>query len=271
MYNNNKKGEIIGIIVTVIVLILLVILSNTKLSNISFLENAVNAVIMPIQNGYTYLKNKIAGNNTFFTNVEQLSEENKKLKEQNSELEQKLRELEIIKSENDTLKEYLALTEKYTSYTTLPAYIINKDISNYSSTFVINAGYKDGIRENMTVIADKGLVGHIISVSDHTSKVQTIIDPSSSVSVLFSSNGDQAVCRGMIQENSLKSTYIPTSATILENDTVETSGMGGIYPKGITIGTVSKIENTKNIIDRYTIITPAVDFERLETLLVILN
>lgn len=272
MYNaSNKKAETIGIIITVIILILLVILSNAKLSNVSHFGNALSTIVMPIQNGYTYLKNKIAGNSTFFTNVEELSSENEKLKQENSELEQALRELEIIKSENETLKGYLELTEKYTSYTTVPAYIINKDISNYSNTFVINAGSEDGIKENMTVIADKGLVGHIISVSDHTAKVQTIIDPSSSVSVIFSSNADNAICKGMLENNSMRATYISTSAEILENDSVETSGMGGIYPKGIMVGTVSKIENTKNIIDRNAIITPAVDFNKLETVLVIVQ
>ncbi len=271
MYNGHKKAETIGIIITVIILILLVILSNSKLNNVSFLGNAMSSIVMPIQNGYTYLKNKIAKNNTFFTNVEELSTQNQELKQKNSELEQALRELEIIKSENQTLKEYLDLTEKYTSYTTIPAYIINKDISNYSSTFIINAGSDEGIKENMTVIADKGLVGHVISVSKKTSKVQTIIDPASSVSVIFSSSADNAVCKGTLKNNTLKATYIPTGATVLENDTVETSGMGGIYPKGIMVGTVSKIETTKNIIDRNAIINPAVDFNKLETVLVIIQ
>lgn len=273
MYNTNsgKKAETIGIILTVIILILLVILSNAKLSSISYFGNAINTIVMPIQNGYTYLKNKIAGNTSFFTNIEELSSENEKLKQENSELGQKLRELEIIKSENETLKEYLELTEKYTSYTTIPAYIINKDTSNYSNTFVINAGSDDGIKENMTVIADKGLVGHVISVTKNTAKVQTIIDPSSSVSITFSSSADKAICKGSLDSKTLKATYISTDATVLENDTVETSGMGGIYPKGIMIGTVLKTDNTKNIIDRNATITPAVDFEKLETVLVIIQ
>lgn len=270
MYNK-KKGGIIGIIVTVIILILLVILSNAELSNISYFGNAVSAIVMPIQNGYTYLKNKIAGNTSFFTNIETLTTENEELKQENSELEQALRELEIIKAENQTLKEYLELTEKYTSYTTVPAYIINKDVSNYSSTFVINVGSDDGIEENMTVIADKGLVGHVISVTAKTAKVQTIIDSSSSVSILFASSGDTATCKGNLDTSSLRATYISTSATLLENDTVETSGMGGIYPKGIMVGTVTSIETTKNVTDRYAMVTPSVNFEKLETVLVIIN
>lgn len=267
----NKKGGMIGIIITIVILILLVILSNAGISNISYIGNAINTIVMPIQNGYTYLKNKVAGNTTFFTNVDSLSEENKELRQRNSELEQALRELEVVKAENETLKEYLSLTEKYTSYTTIPAYIINKDTSNYSNTFIINVGSEDGIKENMTVIADKGLVGHVISVSPKTSKVQTITDPSSSVSSIFASSGDRTTCKGSLEDNILRATYISAEATILENDTVETSGMGGIYPKGITLGTVARVENTKNIIDRVAIIEPTVDFEKLETVLVIIN
>ena len=90
--------------------------------------------------------------------MDELKAENEELKTKNSNLEQELRELEIIKAENETLKEYLGLTEKYSNYETIPAYIISKDISNYSSIFVINAGKNDGIDVNMTVIADEGLV-----------------------------------------------------------------------------------------------------------------
>ena len=153
-----KKTSVVGIIITIVILILLVFLSNLKLENISYLENALNKIVMPIQTGYTYLKNKITGNTNFFTNMDKLKSENEKLKMENTEIEQQLRELEIIKAENQTLKEYLGLTQKYTDYQTVPAYIISKDVSNYSDIFVINAGKNDGIDLNMTVIANEGLV-----------------------------------------------------------------------------------------------------------------
>lgn len=127
MYRNKKNG-IIGIIITAVILILIVILSNIKVDNLSYVENTLGALVMPIQNGLTYLKNWITGNNDFFTDISKLKEENKELKEANSNLEQSLRELEIIKSENETLKEYVNLKDKYAEYTTIPAYVINKDI-----------------------------------------------------------------------------------------------------------------------------------------------
>ena len=136
MYRNKKAGAV-GIIITIIILILIVIFSNGE-NNTAFFENAASNLVMPIKNGLTYLKNKISGNNTFFTDINNLQAENEELKQKNSELEQSLRELENIKTENETLKEYLNLTEKYGEYSTVPGYVINKDISNYSKTIVIN-------------------------------------------------------------------------------------------------------------------------------------
>ena len=271
MYNHKKSG-ILGIIITIVILIILVIITNIESSKLYALENIVSKIISPIQNGITYLQNKISGNSAFFADMEQLKQENKELKEKNSQLEQQLRELEIIKSENETLRQYGELSEKYQSYKTTPAYVINRDITNYSKTIVINVGKNDGIEVNMTVIADEGLVGNVISVTSNTAKVQTIIDSASSTSSLASSTRDIMICKGTIDGTStLKATYISTDAEIIEGDTIETSGMGGIYPKGIHIGKATKVAEGKNKIDKTVEVETAVNFDKLETVLVITN
>ena len=270
MYRNKKSG-IIGIVVTVIILILIVIFSNGK-SNSNFFENVATNLVMPIQNGLTYLKNKLSGNSTFFADINNLKQENENLQKKNDELEQSLRELENIRTQNETLKEYLNLTEKYGEYKTIPGYVINKDISNYSKTIVINIGSDDGVKENMTVIGNEGLVGHVISVTSSTAKVQTIIDTASSISCSMSTTKDSIVCKGTLDEESaLKAMYLPTDANIIQGDSVETSGLGGIYPKGIHVGTIKKVSNSKNMTDRYAIVETAVDFSKLDTVLVVTN
>lgn len=272
MYRKKASNGLIGIIITIIVLIVLVILSNLKLEKWSYIGNAFSSLIMPIQNGLTYMKNKIAGNDTFFSNINELKSENEDLKQKNSDLEKQARELEIVKAENATLREYVNLKDKYSEYTTIPAHVIQRDLGNFSKVIVINSGKKDGIDVNMTVISDKGLVGHVISVTDDTAKVQTIIDTSNSVSSIIKSTRDGIIVRGTLDSDCiLKGTYLPTDANILEGDNVETSGIGGIYPKGIHIGTVKQIINTKNITDRYVNIETAVDFSKLETVLIITN
>lgn len=270
MYKNKNTG-IIGIVITAIVLILIVAFSNRDV-NTTFFENFANKLVMPVQNGLTYLKNKISGNNTFFTDVSNLKTENAELKKKNSELEQSLRELENIKSENETLKEYLNLTDKYGEYKTIPGYVINKDISNYSKTIIINIGKKDGVEKDMTVIADEGLVGYVLSVTDSTAKVRTIVDTASSISCNMSSNKDSIICRGTLDSNSeLKAMYISTEANVVQGDSIETSGLGGIYPKGIHVGSIKKIVTTQNITDRYAVVETTVNFDKLNSVLVINN
>ena len=271
MYKTKKRG-IIGVVITIVIIVLLVIFTNSNVNQLTYLQDICNVFVMPIQNGFTYLKNKISGNDAFFADMDTLKKENEELKQKNSELEQSLRELEIIKAENETLKEYVNLKGKYADYNTIPADVINRDISNYSSTIVINVGSDDGIKTDMTVIADSGLVGHIISVTNHTAKVQTIVDTASAVTAKMSTTDDSIVVQGTLESKStLRATFIPTDAVVLEGDSIETSGIGGIYPKGIHIGTIREVINTSNITDRYALVDTAVDFNKLNTVLLITN
>ena len=105
-----------------------------------------------------------------------------------------------------------------------------------------------------------------------TCALPIFIDTASSVSCNISTSREPIIVTGTLEKAStLKASYIPTDAVILENDKVETSGIGGIYSKGIPIGTIKEIVSTKNITDRYAYVETAVDFKKLETVLVITN
>ena len=265
-----KKGGIIGIVLTVLILIILIVVTNSDSENISIIENFASNIVSPIENGLTYLKNKVNNNDKFFENIEDLKAENKSLKEKNSDLEQQLREYEIIKNENEQLKQQLNLAEKYNQFTTVPGTIISRDISNYSKTLVINIGSNHGIQERMTVIADEGLVGYVVSTTEKTAKIQTIVDSASATSCLASSTRDTMICKGTIENKPiLSASNIATDARIIQGDSVETSGLGGIYVKGIHVGTIKKVNAGSNKTDSYATIETAVDFEKLETVLVI--
>ena len=255
MYKNKKSG-FLGVLITIIALIIIVIFSNNNNGEASIFENIANKVVVPIQNGLTYLKNQISGNETFFADINKLKTQNEELQKKNSELEISLREMENIKTENETLKEYLNLSEKYGEYKTISGYI----------------GSNDGVAKDMTVIGEEGLVGHVVSVTDTTAKVQTIVDTSSSVSAIMSTTKDSIVCKGNLDSDAeLKAMYIPTDANIIQGDSIETSGIGGVYPKGIHIGTIKKVVPAQNITDRYAIVETAVDFDKLTSVLVVTN
>ena len=199
----NKKTGVIGIIITFLILTTLVVITNIDTSKFSYVEGIVNKLVMPVQNGLTYLKNKIAKNNQFFEDINNLKKENEDLKKQNEELSKNLSELGIIKAENKTLREYANLTDQYTKYTTVPAYIIDRDLSNLSSTIIINVGTREGVNRNMAVVSSKGVVGHIISSTETTSKVQPIIDPSSSISAIMNISRDNIIVKGNLGDSNL--------------------------------------------------------------------
>jgi rod shape-determining protein MreC len=266
----NRHIGILGTLITVIILILLIVLTNVDTSEVSYFESLANKFSKPVQVTFTNLKNKITGNSSFFTELDELKKENEELKTANSELEEELREYEVLQAENKTLKEKMNLTEKYSQYSTISADVINKDISNYGSNLVLSVGKKDGVEKGMTVIADRGLVGYIISVTDSTAKVKVITDSASTVSCNISTTDESVICKGTLDNNQeLRVTYIPTDTDLIVGDSVETSGVGGIYVKGIHIGTIKEIITTTNVTDRYAVIETAVDFSKLNTVLVI--
>ena len=245
MYKDNKNGKI-GIIVTVIVLICLVIITNLDNNILSKIVNPFTKITMSAQSGVAYLKNKLSKNNEYFVTQDEL------------------------KSQNKTLKEYVKLTDQYSEYNTTPGYVIQRDFSNYSKVVVINIGKNDGIESGMTVVAEGGLVGYVVSVEDNSSKVQTIIDTASAVSAAFVNTEKSLVTRGILDsKDRVKGTYIDNDVVVNEGDSIVTSGIGGIYPKNINIGKVKEIVNTQNKTNRYVYIETAVDFDNLNNVLVI--
>lgn len=271
MYKNKKNG-LVGSVVIIGILIILVITTNGNINKFSKIENVFNKLVTPFQNGVTHLKNKFAGNNSFFENIDSLKTENENLKKENEELQIKIEEMQLVKAENEILRKYASLAEKYSEYTTIGAYIINKNISNLSDVFVINAGTNQGVTVNMAVITEDGLVGHVISVTNNTAKVQPIIDTASSVSGLTGSSKTNVIVNGQVNsEQELKVSTLQIEDDLVVGDIVETSGLGGIYPKGIAIGTIKEIIETKNITERYAILETKVDFETLEYVLIVKN
>lgn len=271
MYKNKKNG-LVGIIVIIGILTILVITTSGNINKFSGFENICNKIVTPIQNGLVYLKNKISNNNIFFENIDSLKSENESLRKQNEELQMQLNELQLIKSENNILREYANLAEGYSDYTIVGAYIINKNTSNLSDVFVINAGKNQGIEANMAVVGKDGLVGYILSATSNTAKVQPIIDTASSVSGLTTSTRINVIVSGQVDsDKELKVNTLQAEDEILIGDTIETSGLGGIYPKGILIGTVKEIIETKNVTEKYAILETKVDFISLEYVLVIKN
>jgi rod shape-determining protein MreC len=270
----NKFLRNILIIVAIIFLFACINATNNSRKNVTIIEKFISSTFNFPQNAYRYFRNWITGNEAFFSDIDRLKKENEELKKKNEELENKMMDYEVVYSENKVLKEHSGIVDTYPEYKVVAADVISDSISNWQDIYTINKGSKDNVNANMAVITKEGLVGYISSVTENTAKVVSVLDAGNSVSARITRSRDAVLCKGSIalkEKNQLKLTYIPIGAEILVGDKIETSGMGSVYPKGIAVGTVKEVVIKKNPIENEAVIEPAVDFNRLETVAVIIG
>ncbi|MBQ9280294.1 MAG: rod shape-determining protein MreC [Clostridia bacterium] len=260
-------------IMIVIALFFCIAMTNRKPREVTLMESILGRIILFPQKAYTYAKAYVTSDDGFFIEVDKVKEENEELKQKIIELESKMIDYEELSAENSILKEYVNMADTYPNYHLVIGDIISDSATNWEATYIINRGSKDGVEKGMAVIAENGLVGYVSEVSKSTSKIVSILDAGNSVSSRVVRTRNELVLKGSIssEKQELKVIHIPSGVTLIEGDKMETSGVGGIYPKGIPIGRVTQIVNKKNPMENEAIISPNVDFEKLETVAVIIS
>ncbi len=269
----NISKKLLTIVVTAI-LILTISLTVQPKENPNFFEKCVNTVFLPIQQLVKLPINKIGNSINFFVDMKKLVDENERLSEENIELREKVRQLEIDGVENDQLRDMLNLTKKYETSNAIVAEVVSMDSSMWFDVFTINKGEKDGIKNDMTVLTPEGLVGKVTQTFNSTAQVTSILDVNNAVSARLTKTGDLITTKGdmnLVDKGLLKLKYVTSDVSLAEGDVVETSGMGGIYPKGIFIGTISKVEQDSKLMRTYAVLEPGVDFNKISEVLVISN
>ena len=261
-------------IIAIIALFACIAVTNDKPRKATLLESAVTDLISLPQKMYVYAREYITSNEGFFVDVEIVKAENRELKDKIEELETKLINYEELYAENQVLKSHVNLAKQYQDYEVVVADIISDSITNWEKTYVVSKGSNDGVKEGMAVIAEDGLVGYVKSVTATTAKIISILDAGNAVSARATRTRDEVVCKGNISlegNQELKVMNIPAGTVLIEGDKIETSGVGGIYPKGIIIGKVTEIINKKNPMENEAIIKTAVDFNKIETIAIIID
>jgi len=193
-----------------------------------------------------------------------LDRQNSELRAQNEILRQQVRALTETGNENLRLTHLLKLTE-HTGFKTIGARVIGHDAGNWWKSIQIDRGSNDGVSTNMTVLNANGLIGKVIKFTRGESRVLLITDANCKVSALLQDSRLPGVVAGT------QMTYVDRNAKITPGESVITSGLGGIFPKGILIGTVVKAELNRQGMYQDIEIKPAVDFQRLEEVVVIIE
>jgi rod shape-determining protein MreC len=232
----------------------------------------VSIPFAPVQKIVTLGANKVANTITFFKDIQAVRQENEGLKKQVDGLEKENRDLKEFRQENKDLRKALNIKDQFASFEPIGANIIAKNAGNWFDTFVIDRGNKDKIAKDMPVITSDGLVGRISEPNSISSKVEALIDKNTVISARISQKGDLVRVKGDMQYSDkglCVMDRIPPEADIVVGDIVETSGIGGIYPRGILIGKIIEIRKSDDAINKYAIIQPAVDFRRLDEVIIL--
>lgn len=193
---------------------------------------------------------------------------NDQLTAENRQLKSELMQVQEIRLANERLRKLLDFKAEI-DLSTLPAQVISEDASSWFRTVVIDKGSDDGVREGMPVVVAEGVVGRTISVAAQQSRVLLITDASSAVASLVQKNRTRGICRG--QGDSLTLDFALRLEDIAEGDLIVTSGTGGIFPKGLTVGYVEDVSPVEYGLFQPVSVTPTVDFSRLEEVLVLLR
>ncbi len=269
-----KNKTSLFMFITTFVLVILMALSTLPKGVLDFTGNVFGVIITPVQKLLGGVVDTIGDGVDFVLNIGNLDEENSKLKEQISVLNSEAREINEIKSENERLRAMLSLKQKDTDRIMVSANIISGDADNWFSVFTLDCGSSDSVKVNDAVITNDGLVGYIYEVGYNWSKAKTILDPSGSVSSQIDRIRANGICSGDISLKnsfSLKMSYLTLSSAVIVGDDVVTSGLGGLYPKGIHIGKVSEIRKSSDGMSQIAIVKTSVNFDEIGEVFVIVG
>ena len=173
-------------------------------------------------------------------------------------------------AENIRLRELLGYTQSARQFDLVMARVIGREPTTWTRMIVIDRGTQHGVQKNMAVITARGLVGTVTDAGPISSKVQLILDPRSAAGALVQRSRVAGVVKGTPDDAMHpRMVNVPKSQDMAVGDIVVTSGFGGIYPKGIMVGTVSAVKNDSGGLLHYAVIEPATDFQRLEDVAVI--
>lgn len=271
-----KKRVSTKITLLIMTLVCIVIIMVSLTLNISGgpLNSIAGYVFVPMQKGINSAGLWIYDKTNEFKTLSDVLKENEALQQQVSDLTSELNTTKLERYELDNYRELFELDEKYPSYDKIAASVIAKDSGNWFSTFIIDKGSKDGIRVGQNVLAGSGLVGIVTEAGPNYAKVRSIIDDSSNVSAMVTSTEDNFNVSGdLLSMNEDKvitfSGLKDEDDKVAVGDAVVTSYVSDQYQQGILIGYIASIEVNSNNLTKSGTITPVVDFQHIENVLVI--
>jgi rod shape-determining protein MreC len=265
------SGKWILVVFIVIAILVSINLTSKERESLTIVERLIKDGIAPLQSGVMAVSGKV---NDFFSTVihfGDIKEENKQLRDKVGNLTSRVTQLREAELQNLRLRQALEYKEKNIGkFDLIMATVIGRNLSNWQKTITIGIGSNDGIVRNDVVANHQGLVGRVSNVSSNTSEVLLILDSTSSVSAMEQYTRTLGFVEGAPDEPGLcRMTKIPYDAKIKEKQTIMTTGLGGIFPKGIVIGTLFDVKLEPSGLTKTAFVKSAVNFDRLEEVFIV--
>ncbi len=263
------KNRKVQISFVVFILLLVMLFSIDRFSKVNIIRNIVTTPVVWFQKGIKATGEWFEGVLSSVKNYAYVIEENVQLKEENLKLKEHIAVLSGVEKDNERLMEAVNLKKRFKDYKLIGGNIVGVEPGMYIYNYRIDVGSLDGVEIDDPVIASNNvLVGRIYRVGLTSSVVMPLIDEFSGISAwTMKSEGGSAVVKGDIE---YKKDGLCIMDTVSEDmymqkgDIIETSGMGGIFPRGILIGEIIEVHKATSVIARYSIVKPFIDFNSLQ-------
>ena len=256
-----------------VVVIVVLVVGSLLGGEASFLGNMSGAVRVPVQSAVTSVSQWFEGIYGYMFKYEQLVAENEHLKVQIADLRDEILEASEALEENKRLNELLQFKEEHSDFELCSARIVSWDTSNWSSAFTISKGKNQGIRLDDCVITEYGaLVGQVLELGDNWAVVRSVTDVDMNVGALVGESGNPAMIVGdfkLMQKDRTKLTHLTKGAEFQKGDVILTSGKGGSFPLGLTIGTIDTVETEVAGQTPYGVVEPSYDPDNLSQVFII--
>ena len=229
-------------------------------------ESAFLELIRPIDAAFTNLTSGFSSIVNDYVDLVHVRQENAHLRIQLAQVTSDRARLAELEAENRHLGELLDLKDVL-GLKSVAANVIGSDATGLSHTLILASGESDGLLPGMAVLSNQGVVGKIIAVSPHASRVLLIDDHNSALDGLDQRSRARGIVAGMVDDGVILK-YSDRSQDIRDGDTVVTSGLDGIFPRGLLVGTIKSVRREGPGLFLRVQIAPAVEFKRLEQVLI---
>tara|TARA_B100000686_G_scaffold336623_1_gene406726 strand:+ start:296 stop:1111 length:816 start_codon:yes stop_codon:yes gene_type:complete len=263
------KNNIILISIILMFSMSLMTLNVKQEKGLSFLDSIAGLILSPFQNFFNQTIQSVYDGIDHYLFLVDAAKENDQLKLEVQQLKNEKNKLfESLLAQQRLLK-LVDFGDKWEKKSVVAA-VIGRDATQWSKVVFINKGTQDGLKQHLAVVTAAGVIGQVIHAGPNTSKVLLIVDGRSAVDALFQGSRVSGVVVGM-GEDKCRLKFVPNTAEVQVGDSVLSSGLGGIFPKGLMIGKVSQVSKKKQGLFQDITLMPSSDLLRLEEVLVLLS